>query len=236
MRNIKVKSVGKKILALLVVPFMLSGCAPLSECEVPTSHVHKFYANTIYGTVYNYLDTERMTHGNYNWTEDYIDITKDDEAFFRTKGDLFDGAKNWNYLYNYMACKNDYLEFWYSYDEEETSTDEDGNTVTETHHYSGWTDNPYHRGVTGETSLCHHRFASYRIVYKNGKYVKEQSPYVDDIRDVLTNYPYVDQRFDGIVSKTYYLNSWDLPRIKASDFNYFKGPRLEDRTLNGTTK
>ena len=227
----KVKKVYKQILPLLVVPFILTGCAKQAECDIPSRHVHKYTT----GSIVNYIDSEDVKHGNFNWNNDYIEITKDDEAFYRTKGDLFEGAPNWNYLYNKMASKKDYLEFYYEYttDDYVSETDEDGNEcgywTTTTH--SGWTTNPKDSDNTGRTRLYHHRFYGYRILYKDGKYIKEKSPLADDIRDIIDEYPYFEEDCVKAVYKSFDFKRSDLPNLKPTDFDVFKGPDLSNREL-----
>ncbi len=233
----KIKEVTKKVLPLLVIPFILTGCGRKSDCDIKEGHVHKYYLNTSIGTIYSYINSEKIKYNDdFIWTQDYFEITKDDEAFYRTKGNLFDGKKNWGYLYNGMSECHDYLEFYYHYTTEESYTDDDGDTHYETKHHSGWTDNPYHRGVTGEVALNHYRFYSYKIEYKNGKYVKTESPLVDDIRDVLDEYPYVHKYFAKTVYKSFMFNTSQLPYLKASDFNYFTGPDLSNKEPNKKVK
>jgi len=226
----KIKEVKKKILPLLLIPFFLTGCSPKSECKKEKSHVHKYIMNSVYGKVTNYIDSESLSYGNFIWTEDFVDITKDDEAFYRAKNDLFEGKTNWNYLYNFMANQHDYLEFYYHYTTEESYTDDDGDTHYETRHHRGWTTDPWHRGVTGELNLCHHRFYGYKIVYKNGKYVQEQSRLVDDVRDIMNEYPYFSKDCAKVVTKGYYLPTVRLDTLKPSDFNYFTGPDLTNKS------
>lgn len=234
--KVNVRSIYLKILSLLSIPFILGGCSRKSDCDIKNLHVHKYYQNTSCGTIYNYLNSEKVIKDNYIWTDDIIEVTKDDLDFYKTKGNLFYGRDNWGYLYNGMKGCHDYLEFYYYYEEDEDYTDDEGNRKTRTETYSGWTTNPYHRGVTGEVSLNHYRFFSYSIVRKNGKYIKVESPLVDDIRDVLDDYPYVPLKFAKVVYVTYRYSPSQLPYLKASDFSYFRGPDLDNRNVDKNVK
>ena len=226
----KIKQVTKLILPLLATTVILTGCAARSGCEIKRSHAHKYYVNTNIGTIYTYMNSENLIDSEFTWTKDYFELTDDDVEFYDIKKDLFDGRKNWGYLYNGMKDCTNYLSFYYSYDEDEDYWDGDGNHQTRKKNYSGWTTNPRARGVTGEVALNHYRFFSYKIIKKDGKYERIQSPLVDDIRDVLDEYPYVPKRFAKEVYVTYNFRTRDLPNLKVSDFNYFTGPDLENTT------
>ena len=236
-----IKKITKKVLPLLTIPFILTGCGQKSECELPSRHVHMYTKNTNKGKITKYLDSENVIYGNYNWNKDYIEITKDDENFYRTKGDLFEGADNWTYLYNTMLANNyDYLEFYYHYTTTSTytTTDSKGHTTThtQTHHHSGWSEDPTHRGVNGDVRVNHHRFYGYRIIYRNGEYVKEQSPIVDDIRDIIYDYPYFSEDCVKIVYKEYDCSRYDLAKLKVEDFNAFKKLDLSNKELTTNSK
>ena len=97
--KIKIKDVTKKVLPLVIIPFILTGCGQKSDCEIPSRHVHKFVSNN---GIVKYIDSEQKQYGNYNWQKDYLEITNDDALFFKTKGNLFEGDDNWKYLYNVM--------------------------------------------------------------------------------------------------------------------------------------
>ena len=72
----------------------------------------------------------------------------------------------------------------------------------------------------------------------NGEYVKEQSPLVDDIRDIINNYPYFSESCTELVYKEYdYTNNKEiLSTLKVDDFNYFNGPDLSTNDLIINTK
>lgn len=234
MNKPEIRKVYLKILSLLSIPFMLSGCAKKSECPETQPHAHR-YVNPKTG-VFTYISNfEYLQHDGYEWQEDYFLLNKDDVAFYIEKKDLFYGPKNWKYLYSRMASKSDYLEFYYEYttDDYVSQTDEDGNEcgywTTTTH--TGWSRDPYDSDNTGRVRLCHNRFYGFRLVYKNGKYKREQSPLVDDIRDIIDEYPYFDLKGSEIVSKEFQFKRRDLPSLKVSDFNTFRAPNLANPDL-----
>ena len=238
MNKPKIRKIYKQVLALIAIPFILTGCGKKSDCDIKEAHVHKYVNNK--NKLVTYMKSENMGYRDYDWQSDYIEITKDDENFFKTKGDLFYGPDNWNYLYNKMAARKDYLEFYYEYttDDYISVIDEDGNDngywTTTTH--SGWTNNPNDSDNTGRMRICHHRYYGYRIVYQNGKYVKEKSPLVDDIKDIVYDYPYFEEDCVKIVNKEYRFDRKDLPKLTTSDFDVFKGPDLSNKELTSNTK
>lgn len=252
MNEYKVRKVMPKIIALLTIPFIVSGCAKKSDCELPSRHVHLYSMSNPNGTAYTYLDDERLTYDKrdwkgdslvtYNWNKDYIEITKEDEAFYKAKGDLFEGKENWDYLFNIMKKNSqDYLEFYYHYTTSRVVVVGSGksrHTTIQTSHHSGWDTDPTHRGVTGEVRLCHKRYYGYNISLQGDQYVKIQSPSKDDIREVINDYPYFDFDCTETVYKEYDYthNTSILPTLKASDFNYFTGPDLSNPNIDGYQK
>ncbi len=237
----KVRKVYVKLLALLPIPFLLTGC--MSDCKIEGRHVHKYVHADNRGTITNYLDNEQVKisyeykvpehrreaylmydHANYNWSSDAIEITKEDEEFYKVKGDLFDGRENWNYLFNIMLNRSDYIEYNYIWDDGEDK-------------FSRWTSQyDWRDDHTGIIHVIHFRYFGYRIIKKDGKYVKEKSPVVDDIRDIIDEYPYFDLGCVTYVSKEYKLNPKDLKNLKLSDIDEFKQPNLTTTELHPNTK
>lgn len=227
-------SLKKKItLYALLASLTLTGCGEKSNCEIPTSHVHKYTKEITDGiTIETYFDSESLNKHGYTWNEEYVEINKVDESFYKTitRNNLFNGIENFDYLYYLMSNKHDYLEFYYEYytTETYTTTDSEGNvqTHTRTVHHDGWHTNPHDSDNTGRTRLNHHRYYAYQIVYKNDKFTLNKSEAVDDIRYVLNDYPYVLEDPTTIVSKEFNFNKHDLPYLSVNDFNTFNGPDL----------
>ena len=59
---------------------------------------------------------------------------------------------------------------------------------TETH--DGWTDNPDYAHNTGKVRLYHHRYFGYKVLREDNKFKLERSPAVDDVRTIISEYPY----------------------------------------------
>lgn len=237
----KNKNKIKVLSYILASTLLLSGCGKKSECNIPTRHVHK-YVKVINDdiSIEKYLDDEHLEildyGNNYHWTEDYIEINKQDELLYKKINGLFDGVTNWDYLFYRMANSHDYLEFYYEYDTEEvrtrTTSDGETETYTETVHHSGWHKKANDSNNTGRTRLCHHRFYGYVVVLQNGKYQLVKSPLVDDIRNIIDNYPYYSEHCSEIVSKEFRFNKYKLKYLSPEDFDTFEGPDLTTNQLN----
>ena len=237
------KTTKSKLLAyLLTCGIMLSGCGKKSDCEIPTRHVHRYtkdFGNEI--VIENYFDSEDLSHRGYKWNSDYIEINKYDEELYKVLNhkSLFDGVSNWRYLYNYMASSHDYLMFYYEYTttEERTTTDSKGNTKTETVtvHHDGWHDDPNDYDNTGDVRLYHHRFYGYRVVYNNGSFRLERSPYVDDIREIIYDYPYFCEECDHEVYEEFKFRRRELKNLRPEDFDVFNQPDLANPDLDSYT-
>lgn len=223
---------------VLMAGLTISGCGEKSECELPSRHVHKYVKQFDNGIkIEKYMDKETLDYFGYHWTDDYIEITKDDEKVFKVieNKKLFEAENNWEYLYHKMASNHDYLEFYYEYEEkiEHKTKDKDGNEKVEIEirYHNGWTTNPYYEHNTGRTRLCHHRYSGYRIINKNGKFKAEESKAVDDIREVINEYPYFNENCETIVSEEFWYSRLELPYLKPEDFNVFEGPDLYNKEL-----
>ncbi len=222
----------------LFFSLLLAGCSDKVECTITNRHVHRYHKNITNNiSIDTYLDKEVEDTSGYYRTDDYIEMTKQDETVFKLieSKKLFLAQDYYDYLYYLMSTKNDYLKFYYEYYTEECyiTTNDDGETEThwERKRHDGWTSNPNNSDNTGETRLYHHRYYAYRIVLKDGTYTLEKSPNVDDIREVLDEYPYVSEdNCFTTVHETFYYSRHDLPDLDANDFNVFQRPNLDDNS------
>ena len=60
MEKIKVRKVLPIIASLLAIPFIISGCAQRSDCDVKKQHVHLYKISDVNGVFYTYLDNEAL--------------------------------------------------------------------------------------------------------------------------------------------------------------------------------
>ena len=215
-----------------------AGCGKESECTIPSRHVHK-YTRTMNNEIVieKYLESEKLSNHSFVWNSEYIEITQDDAKlyeFLNSKG-LINGIANWSYLYNVMKDNHDYLMFYYEYDTVETytTTDSEGRTQTHTRtvHHSGWHRNAKDSDNTGAVRLYHHRYYGYRIINNNGEYKLERSPNVDDIRDIIEDYPYYNVDCTTEVYEQFKFKKSQLKELNPDDFDVFKHPKLDDDTL-----
>jgi len=233
MNKPKVRKVYLKLLSLLSIPFLLSGCDwyEEAECNIPERHVHKYIGSNKKGTVVTYLDSEYKTvrelyqDGNdktfeFKRQDDYLTITNDDIGFYQIKNEeLFKGEDNWEYLYNVMASKHDYVEYCYRYDDGFGYQDR-------------WIPSNKERvDYSGKVRVYHYRFCGHRIIYKDGKWIDERSPFVDDIREIIDDYPYFQLDPYMVVHKDYTVKKSDIPKTFLDDVDEFTGPDLENKEL-----
>lgn len=228
----------KAISSALLLSILLTGCGEKSECNIPTQHVHRYVKEiTDDIDIERYIESEYLNMSGYNRCDDYIEITKTDEDFYNLleRNSLFTGEDNWDYLYYKMSHLHDYLKFYYEYDtiETRTTTDSEGNVKTETYtvHHDGWTENPNNPDNTGRTRLFHHKYFGYRIVRKNGRFTLEKSPLVDDIREIIDEYPYIGESCATEVYEEFRFSRWELDELRPEDFDTFDQPNLESHEL-----
>ena len=237
---------------MIMSSLILNGCGiEKADCNLPNEHVHLYTKDMNDGTtISRYQESERLNDYGWTWHEDFIEVNKDDAQFYKKldEGDhlfntnLFNGIDNFDYLYNQMASDEDYLEYYY---EKETVVvhyvyDDKGNvidTYTEVQHDEGWHKNQFDSDNTGKVRLCHQRYYAFRPVMQNGKWDLMKSKEVDDIREVLDEYPYVSEDFSTTVYKEHKYLPIQLLTLKAEDLiEDFNHPDLENKTstLNKT--
>ena len=235
---------GKKVAPLfLVLSMALSGCGEKSDCNIPSRHLHQYTHETKNGAVLQkYMESERLKKDGYNWNENYYEINQKDAELYRfiNKEDLLSAEDNWDYLYNLMSENRDYLEFYYRYTTTETRivTDDDGDSHLETYEevHDGWTRNPNDPTNTGVFRVNHYQYRGYQIVDNGKKYKKIHSEYVDDIRDVLSDYPYFKLRDEKVIYNQHATWPWKLDDLNVDDFDDFKQPDLSNKEITPSRK
>ena len=233
MKNLKL---GKIVPYALAFSFILTGCGRTSECENPNKHVHLYTKSISRGvTTQKYLEDEHLyLFSGYNWNEELIEITEEDYEFYQTLNTytLLKAKDNWDYLYYLMSNHPDYFLFHSQSKTIETSvdTDSDGHVKTKTKFATaeGWNTNPEDSHNTGEVRLYHTKYYAYRILYVAGNYKLDKSPLVDDIREVLEDYPYVSEDCFEEVYETFQFSKEELPYLDPNDFDTFTHPDLSN--------
>ena len=236
----KKKNIIKLLPYIVASSIALSGCGSEPSCGITNNrHVH-LYTKQVNDdlTISKYKDSEQKTDfSGYTWNPEYIEITKQDEEFYKllNNNGLFNGIDNFNYLYYEMSNNHDYLEYYYKYTTTESYTtyDSKGNphhhTRTVTH--KGWTQNKDYNHNTGKIRLVHHKYCAFKINYINGHISLERSPYVDDIREVLQEYPYVVEDNSCLENTEFIYDKYQIKLLTADDFYYVN----EHPDLSNTT-
>ena len=231
MNKPKIRKIYLKVLSLLTIPFILSGCDN-SDCKIESSHVHKYVGSNKRGTVINYIYSEQPNisqwyedgsskYFDYKKQDEYFELTKEDEQFYKEKGSiLFKGEDNWDYLFTLMGAKKDHLEYYYKYD--------DG--------LGGWShswkkEKPSKNYFAEKIRVYHYRFCGHKLTYQDGKWIDERSPFVDDIREIIDEYPYFQLDCYMQVYKDYKVDKKNLDNIKLEDYDEFTGPDLDNPEL-----
>jgi len=247
MKDKKVRKVYKRILALLICPFILSGCDDYySKCDIKEMHAHKYVGvpsqyfdartplsnfpvttylvdeqleNCFSYNVEVFGNSERYFYTNifYKWQEESFELTEEDLEFYKVKKELFKGDENWDYLFEFMQKHPDYLEFHYHYDDGESTSD-------------SWYSNRSYANADN-VRVRHYKYFGYRIVKKDGKFVRERSPLVDDIRDIIDEYPYFCPDCYKSVYKEYKFKYSEIKNVKLQDIDEFPQPDLSNPSL-----
>lgn len=204
------KIISMKGLALVLVATTcttsLTGCGKKADCNIDGKHAH-LYTNE-YGYV-RYIDKEYMKYEGYTRSDENISIIGQEKLYkFFDKKDLLKIEDNINVIVSQQEKNVDYIEYRYSYTwmQPIPHTISNGKTTTTfftyvPHKRYSWTSNPDRSGLTGETRNCHYVYTAYKIEKdEDGKYVLIPSSDVDDIRDVMDEYPYIKEKFYKVVS------------------------------------
>ena len=92
---------------------------------------------------------------DYKWTDNYIEVKKEDLGFYQVKGELFDITQNKEYIDNLIKQNKDYLKFHYHYKDTRTVTT--GGKFIQTYRIpairDGWTIDKNHEGIDGQVEL-----------------------------------------------------------------------------------
>ena len=233
----KLEKLGALVLSLSL---FLSGCAEKATCLLPFKHVHKYVKEDEKGnSIVRYIESEKDDDDGYKRLDEYIEISKEDEEIYKLldKKNLFVGKDNWDYLYNLMSDNQDYLEYYYIMDNTQIYNGKDiyGRTIKKKmkHHYEGWHTIPDIIYNTGDVRVCHHKYFGYAIERKNGKLELVKSPLVDDIREIIDDFPFYGTDCCEIVYENYTISKDILNAVSVNDFTTnFGYPNLENKSMH----
>lgn len=229
----------------------LVGSKEEKKCDIYDGyHVHCYTYNINDNVCINrYVNSEKDSLWNlstyYNKTDKYIPATTEDLKIYNllSKKELFDGRDNIDYINYQIENNKDYLEFYYYYTttrtvyHTKTHIDSEGHTHTEsipevvTDVHSGWSEDSYHRGVTGKTRVVHKKYFAYKVI-NDDELSLEKSELVDDIREIINEYPYINVNCSENVYEVFRFKTRELPYLNIDDFNPFYTPTVENNPLN----
>lgn len=209
---------------LITSVFLFSGCAKNVECHIEETHAHKYVSEQ---QLDKYVISEKEHIGSWGRLDDYILIDKKDEKLmdFINDNDLYIIQNNIDEIRQMASEKHDQTEYRYSYKQtilipqirkvgKVTTVTQMPYVVT---NYS-WTTDANHPNLTGEQREVHHMYQGYKIeVNEKGEYEIIASSFVENIEDLLPEYPYVSSDF----IKTVNANNYNI------EVDYEDGPEQE---------
>jgi hypothetical protein len=194
------------VLVLTTATTSLTGCGKKADCNISDSHAHLYTNEQGY---IRYIDKEYLSYEGYERNEEYITIEGEEDLYrFMDKKNLMRISDNLDVILNTQEQNVDYTEYRYRYTYMQPipHTRKVGKTTTTYFTYIpvtrySWTSNPNHSRLTGETRLCHYVYVAYKIEKnEKGKYVLIPSEQVDDIREVMDEYPYISKKYIKVVN------------------------------------
>lgn len=199
MKNFKINTIRGIITFMLVsMPATITGCAKTVECDVNGTHAHLYTNDDGY---VRYLEDEHEKVKGFDRTDTYIELTKEEENFYKflQKFDLMSISDNLETLIEEQLANQDYQEYRYSYPIMTPIPHIVSNGKTTYTYFTyvpgtahTWTDDPNHGNLTGTERTVHFVYQAYKItVDAKGNYQLEASEYVDDLRDIMEEYPYI---------------------------------------------
>lgn len=204
------KIISMKGLALLLVATTcttsLAGCGKKADCDINGKHAHLYTNEQGY---IRYIPEEYMSYEGYTRNDEYISIEDQEDLYkFMDKKNLLKIEDNLDVILEQQDKNTDYIEYRYRYIwmQPIPHTMRVGKTTTTYFTYMSqprysWTDNPERAGLTGDTRVCHHVYTAYKIEKDDdSNYVLIPSQDVDDIREVMDEYPYVKEKFYKVVN------------------------------------
>lgn len=199
MKNLKINTLrGILTFMLLSMPATISGCGKTVKCDVKGEHAHLYTNEEGYA---KYLEDEHETYKGFNRDDEYIEIKSEEKelySFLKDKG-LLSINDNLEILVDELLVNEDYQEYRYTYIYlmPIPHVHFNGKTSVTTYSYiptpgRSWTNDATHGNLTGEERTVHYVYQAYKVIIdEKGNYALEASEYVDDLRDIMDEYPYI---------------------------------------------
>lgn len=183
-----------------------SGCAK-SDCSVGDDHVHLYTKD---GYV-RYIQSEYLTCDGFSWNEEYRYLNRKEIELqqFLDKKNLFRIDLNTQKIQSVLEQREDYFEYEYKYDSWDTETTYDyvkEEYVTKPVRVTkeAWTTDANHINLTGLARLCHPVYQACKVEKnEKGKYKLIRSDMVDNVLDIMDEYPYIDKNYCKTLYYTY---------------------------------
>lgn len=174
----------------------LTGCVDEVNCEIPTTHAHMFVNEDGY---IRYVISERKSFEGYNRSYNSVELNEEEVTlygFLDTK-DLIRIDDNIDLVLAQQEMNKPFTAYEYS----ETVLTSVGRVISSTTKYN-WTNNPQHGNLTGKELQVHYIYQAYNVKKgEDGKYVLVPSPLVEDITEVMEDYPYIRTNYYILVDE-----------------------------------
>lgn len=199
MKNFKIYAArGILTFMLISIPSTLTGCGNIVDCDIKETHAHLYTNEDGY---IRFLVDEHEFVDNFSRSDQYISLDEDEKKLndYLKANDLLKISDNLEVLIEEKLLNEDYQEYRYTYTYMAAipQVHSNGKTTTISYIYipstgKSWTDNAFHSNLTGEERTAHYVYQAYKVVLdEKGKYTLEASEYVDDLRDIMQEYPYI---------------------------------------------
>lgn len=202
---------GKRGLSFILAASLaatLSGCGEKANCDITSSHVHKYVSAE---GLNKYVDKEYLNYGGYERTDEYLVLDKDelDLRQFEEKHGLLRIDENIDTLLATQDTNVDYIEYRYEYSYLRPMPYSVYNGKVFLTYFTyiptighSWTTDDTISGLTGEKRICHYKYQAFKIeIDEKGKRVIIPSDYVDNLNDIIDEFPYVKREFFKVFDK-----------------------------------
>lgn len=196
MKNLEVNIgsfVKRRGAALLLVGTLsltsLSGCSR-AECDILNYHAHMYVNEEGY---VRYIRSEREELEGYRRSYNSREIAGEDIKLynFSYNNGLLRIDENIELILAQQEKNTSFTAYEYS-KSELTSF---GKMISSTTNYY-WTNDPNHDSLTGKEEQVHYIYQAYRIEQdENGSYFLVPAPIVEDITEVMEEYPYIKEDY-----------------------------------------
>lgn len=228
----EMERIKKSGVALLICgSVLLTGYGKEAECPINGYHIHKYTDEAGYT---KYVESEKMSLGEFNRNDEYILISKEEEEYYKkvNKAKLLLASNNYETIDKLLEENSDYLE--YEYRHTYITYMMSGKVLIPITHVSyNWTTDKNDSRLTGKVRIIHPMYQAYDIKKdENGKLVVVVSDIVDNLYDVIDEYPYIrkDDVKETVLDDTLSLDS-DGNVYYSNGTLYKQQEKITTRTL-----